>query len=183
MLYSSLSSVSLCCEWLDISGTAGVQGLQGAGEEIWSPHLYDEFTQPVYCPFGEEVPVQGLCPVPSGRGKKTNLTSAALYKIYKKGLRIFFGLFFFFFFLSEQVVTEPPKSQSNVHLNYSSETNQMTNDVQRDQSALPLEQAQTGGGPFHPPTTTNSPTDPSFFSFPVTKTPGRSICKLVSKKV
>uniref|UniRef100_A0A3B4G8H0 Angiopoietin like 6 n=1 Tax=Pundamilia nyererei TaxID=303518 RepID=A0A3B4G8H0_9CICH len=73
---------------------------------------------------------------------------------------------------SPQVVTEPPKSQSNVHLNYSSETNQMTNDVQRDQSALPLEQAQTGGGPFHPPTTTSSPTDPSFFSFPVTKTPG-----------
>lgn len=87
-----------------------------------------------------------------------------------------------FFFLSEQVVTEPPKSQSNVHLNYSSETNQMTNDVQRDQSALPLEQAQTGGGPFHPPTTTSSPTEPSFFSFPVTKTPGRSMCKLVSKK-
>lgn len=88
-----------------------------------------------------------------------------------------------FFLLSEQVVTEPPKSQSNVHLNYSSETNQMTNDVQRDQSALPLEQAQTGGGPFHPPTTTSSPTEPSFFSFPVTKTPGRSMCKLVSKKV
>uniref|UniRef100_A0A3Q4GUS0 Angiopoietin-related protein 2-like n=1 Tax=Neolamprologus brichardi TaxID=32507 RepID=A0A3Q4GUS0_NEOBR len=67
---------------------------------------------------------------------------------------------------------QSPQVGSNVHLNYSSETNQMTIDVQRDQSALPLEQAQTGGGPFHPPTTTSSPTDPSFFSFPVTKTPG-----------
>lgn len=111
MLYSSLSNVSLCCEWLDISGTAGVQGLQGAGEEIWSPHLYDEFTQPVYCPFGEEVPVQGLCPVPSGRGKKTNLTFAYLYKIYKKGLRIFFGLFFFLFCLNRSLLNHPKASQ------------------------------------------------------------------------
>lgn len=97
MLYSSLSNVSLCCEWLDISGTAGVQGLQGAGEEIWSPHLYDEFTQPVYCPFGEEVPVQGLCPVPSSRGKKQILHLPIYTRFIKKDSEYFLDCFFFFF--------------------------------------------------------------------------------------
>lgn len=116
-------------------------------------------------------------------GAKKQILHLPIYTRFIKKDSEYFLDWFFFSFLSEQVVTEPPKSQSNVHLNYSSETNQMTNDVQRDQSALPLEQAQTGGGPFHPPTATSSPTDPSFFSFPVTKTPGRSICKLVSKKV
>lgn len=75
-------------------------------------------------------------------------------------------------------MTEAPKSPSNVHPNYSSETNEMTNDVQRDQSAPPPQQAQTGGVPSSPPTATSTPTEPSIFSFPVTKTPGRSISSL-----
>ncbi|XP_037648954.1 angiopoietin-related protein 6 [Sebastes umbrosus] len=67
------------------------------------------------------------------------------------------------------VTTEPPKSQPNVHPNYSSEAGEMTNDVQRDQSALPPQQETT----VLPSTTTaNTPTDPPFISFPVTKTPG-----------
>uniref|UniRef100_A0A4W6FYA0 Fibrinogen C-terminal domain-containing protein n=1 Tax=Lates calcarifer TaxID=8187 RepID=A0A4W6FYA0_LATCA len=73
---------------------------------------------------------------------------------------------------SSLVMTEPPKSQSNVHPNYSSEANEMTNDVQRDQSAPPPQQEKTRGGPSLPITTANTPTDPPFISFPVTKTPG-----------
>lgn len=74
---------------------------------------------------------------------------------------------------SGQVTTEAPKSQSNVHPNYSSEANEMTNDVQRDQSASPPQQEKT----VHslPTTTANTPTDPPFISFPVTKTPGTSM--------
>ncbi|XP_039978691.1 angiopoietin-related protein 6 isoform X2 [Xiphias gladius] len=69
-------------------------------------------------------------------------------------------------------MTEPPKSHSNVHPNYSSENNEMTNDVQRDQSAPPPQKKKTGGLHSLPTTTANTPTDPPFISFPVTKTPG-----------
>lgn len=48
----------------------------------------------------------------------------------------------------------------------------MTSDVQRDQSALPSQQDNTMGGNAFPTTTANTPTDPPFISFPVTKTPG-----------
>lgn len=74
---------------------------------------------------------------------------------------------------SGQVTTEPPQSQSNVHPNYSSEANKMTNDVQRDQSAPPLQQEKTAHS-LHT-TTANTPTDPPFISFPITKTPGTSV--------
>uniref|UniRef100_A0A8D3EDA2 Fibrinogen C-terminal domain-containing protein n=1 Tax=Scophthalmus maximus TaxID=52904 RepID=A0A8D3EDA2_SCOMX len=69
-------------------------------------------------------------------------------------------------------MTEPPKSQSNVHPNYSSEAKEMTNDVQRDQSAPPPQQEKSEGVQSLPSTTANTPTDPPFISFPVTKTPG-----------
>lgn len=72
-----------------------------------------------------------------------------------------------------QVTTAPLKSQPNVHPNYSSEANEMTNDVQRDQSAPLLQQEQTV--PSLPTTPSNTPTDPPFVSFPVTKTPGISM--------
>uniref|UniRef100_A0A665UF53 Angiopoietin-like 6 n=1 Tax=Echeneis naucrates TaxID=173247 RepID=A0A665UF53_ECHNA len=49
---------------------------------------------------------------------------------------------------------------------------EMTNDVQRDQSAVPQLQEKTGGVYSLPTTTANTPTDPPFISFPVTKTPG-----------
>lgn len=78
-------------------------------------------------------------------------------------------------FCVKQVTTEPPKSQPNVHRNYSSEANEMSNDVQRDQSAPPLQEAKRGGVHSLPTTTTNPPTDPPFVSFPVTKTPGTSM--------
>lgn len=67
------------------------------------------------------------------------------------------------------VTTEPPRTQSN---NYSSEANKMTNDVQRDQSALPPQQEKTTGGNAFPTTTANTATEPPFISFPVTKSPG-----------
>lgn len=72
----------------------------------------------------------------------------------------------------EQVTSEPPKSSSNVHPNYSSEAKEITNDVQRDQSAPPPKQGKAGGVPSLPTTTDNTPTGPPFISFPVTKTPG-----------
>ena len=74
---------------------------------------------------------------------------------------------------SPQVTTEPPKSPSSVHPNYSSEANEMTNDVQRDQSAPVPPHENT----VHslPSTTASTPTDPPFISFPVTKTPGISL--------
>ncbi|KAL3053563.1 hypothetical protein OYC64_005985 [Pagothenia borchgrevinki] len=68
------------------------------------------------------------------------------------------------------VTSEPPKSQPNVDRNYSSEAKEITNDVQRDQSALPPQQENTVLSLNT--TTANTPTDPSFISFPVTKTPG-----------
>ncbi|KAF3846197.1 hypothetical protein F7725_003275 [Dissostichus mawsoni] len=68
------------------------------------------------------------------------------------------------------VTSEPPKSQPNVDRNYSSEAKEITNDVQRDQSALPPQQDKTVLSLNT--TTANTPTDPSFISFPVTKTPG-----------
>lgn len=76
---------------------------------------------------------------------------------------------------SGQVTSEPPKSQSNVHLNYSSEAKETTSDVQRDQSAPPSQQGKTEGVHSLPTTTANPPTDPPFISFPVTTTPGTSI--------
>lgn len=51
----------------------------------------------------------------------------------------------------------------------------MTNDVQRDQSALPPRQAKPVEANSLPNTTANTPTDPPFISFPVTKTPGTSV--------
>lgn len=75
---------------------------------------------------------------------------------------------------SGQVTTEPPnQSQSNVHPNYSSEANQMTNDVQRDQSAPPAQQEKKVHSLLT--TTANTPTDPPFISFRATKTPGTSM--------
>ncbi|XP_033944260.1 angiopoietin-related protein 6 isoform X1 [Pseudochaenichthys georgianus] len=68
------------------------------------------------------------------------------------------------------VTSEPPKSQPNVDRNYSSEAKEITNDVQRDQSALPPQQEKTVVSLNT--TTANIPTDPSFISSPVTKTPG-----------
>ncbi|XP_023257190.1 angiopoietin-related protein 2-like isoform X2 [Seriola lalandi dorsalis] len=73
---------------------------------------------------------------------------------------------------SSVVMTEPAKSHSNVHPNYSSEANEMTNDVQRDQSVPPQQQEKTGGVHSLPTTTANTPTEPPFISYPVTKTPG-----------
>ncbi|XP_069004948.1 angiopoietin-related protein 6 [Embiotoca jacksoni] len=70
------------------------------------------------------------------------------------------------------VMTEPPKTQSNVHPNYSSDASEMTNDVQRDQSAPQPQQDKTGGVQSIPATITSTPTDPPYISFPVTKTPG-----------
>lgn len=76
---------------------------------------------------------------------------------------------------STQVMTEPAKSHSGLHRNYSSEADQMTNDVQRDQSASPHQQEKAGGVHSLPATTANTPTEPPFISFPVTKTPGTSV--------
>ncbi|XP_056144250.1 angiopoietin-related protein 6 [Lampris incognitus] len=70
------------------------------------------------------------------------------------------------------VTTEPPKGQSNVHRNYSSEANEMTNDVQRDQSASPPRQEKQMEVSAQPSVTASTPTDLPFISFPVTKTPG-----------
>lgn len=93
---------------------------------------------------------------------------------YSKVLQELRKLFRFFVF-SGQVATEPPKRQSNVHPNYSSEANEMTNDVQRDQSAPPPRREKTVGAHSLPSTTANTPTEPPFISFPVTKTPGTSM--------
>ncbi|KAJ0057874.1 hypothetical protein NL108_003009, partial [Boleophthalmus pectinirostris] len=75
---------------------------------------------------------------------------------------------------STAVTTEPPNPpKPSVFHNYSSEANEMTNDVQRDQS-LPVAQQQENSmivGPL-PTTAMDAPTDPPFISFPVTKTPG-----------
>lgn len=71
---------------------------------------------------------------------------------------------------SSLVPTEPPKSHSNVHPNYSSEGNEMTNDVQRDQSGSSPLQEKTA--PDLTTTAASTPTDPPFISLPVTKTPG-----------
>ncbi|KAK7940479.1 hypothetical protein WMY93_003805 [Mugilogobius chulae] len=75
---------------------------------------------------------------------------------------------------STVVTTEPPNtSKPGVYHNYSSEANEMTNDVQRDQS-LPAAQQQEISmslGPL-PTTAADTPTEPPFISFPVTKTPG-----------
>ena len=71
---------------------------------------------------------------------------------------------------SDQVMTEPPKIQSNVHPNYSSEASEMTNDVQRDQSAPPPQQEKIER--VHNLPSTNTPTAPPFISSPATKTPG-----------
>lgn len=75
-------------------------------------------------------------------------------------------------FSAEQVTTEPPKSQSNAHCNYSSEASEMANDVQRDQSAPPLQEKTARDSTT---TTANAPTVPPFISFPITKSPGTSM--------
>ncbi|KAM9391583.1 angiopoietin-related protein 6 [Pholidichthys leucotaenia] len=73
---------------------------------------------------------------------------------------------------SSQVKTESLKSQSNVHPNYSSDTKEMANDVQRDQSAPPPQSKKTGGVHSFPSAPISTPTEPPFISFPVTRTPG-----------
>ncbi|XP_067333437.1 angiopoietin-related protein 6 isoform X3 [Channa argus] len=74
---------------------------------------------------------------------------------------------------SSLVTTGPTKRESNVNSNNSSEANGMTNNVQRDQSAPPPQQGETAEGHSLPTiATTNTPTDPPFISFTVTKTPG-----------
>lgn len=78
---------------------------------------------------------------------------------------------------SRQVTTEPPKSPPNVHPNYSSAASEMTNDVQRDQSAPSTPQQQEKPAHSVPTTTAHTPTDPPFISFPVTKTPGTSVSR------
>lgn len=72
-----------------------------------------------------------------------------------------------------QVTTAAPKSPSNVHHSNGSEANEMSNDVQRDQGASPLQKEKTA----HDVTAAaaNAPTEPPFLSFPVTKTPGTSV--------
>lgn len=74
-------------------------------------------------------------------------------------------------FCFAQVPTEPPKSHSNVHPNYSSEGNEMTNDVQRDQSASSL---QDKTAPDIATTAASTSTHPPFISLPVTKSPGKT---------
>lgn len=74
---------------------------------------------------------------------------------------------------SVQVISQPPHTpEPNVFHNYSS--NEMDNNVQRDQS-LPAVQQQPENtvvaGPL-PTSATDPPTEPPFISFPVTKTPG-----------
>lgn len=76
---------------------------------------------------------------------------------------------------SVQVISQPPNtSKPNVYHNYSSEANEMDNDVQRDQSLPTIQHQQENTvavGPL-PTTATDPPTEPPFISFPVTKTPG-----------
>lgn len=76
---------------------------------------------------------------------------------------------------SVQVISQPAHTaKPNVYHNYSSEANQMANDVQRDQSLPAIQQQQENtmaAGPL-PTTATHPPTEPPFISFPVTKTPG-----------
>lgn len=76
---------------------------------------------------------------------------------------------------SVQVISQPPNtSKPNVYHNYSSEVNEMDNDVQRDQSLPTIQHQQENTvavGPL-PTTATDPPTEPPFISFPVTKTPG-----------
>lgn len=74
-----------------------------------------------------------------------------------------------------QVTAEPPNSQSNVLPNDTTEAKEMTNDVQRDQSAP---SGKTEAAHVPPTTTANPPTDPPFISFPVTKTPGKLLSNM-----
>lgn len=115
------------------------------------------------------MPVQGLHPALSGM-EHSGLHVCKFILCFYTGAE---NGVLFFLCCSEQVTTEAPKSQSNVHPNYSSGANEMTNDVQRDQSASPPQQEKT----VHslPTTTVNIPTDPPFISLPVTKTPGTSV--------
>lgn len=108
--------------------------------------------------------VQGLFPSVI-TGKKQTVVCASEIRV---------GLICICLYLSGQVTSEAPKSQANVHPNYSSDAREMTNDVQRDQSASPSQRGKTRGVHSLPTTTASSPTDPPFISFPVTKTPGRA---------
>uniref|UniRef100_A0A3B3ZA82 Fibrinogen C-terminal domain-containing protein n=1 Tax=Periophthalmus magnuspinnatus TaxID=409849 RepID=A0A3B3ZA82_9GOBI len=72
-----------------------------------------------------------------------------------------------------QCKNSPHTTVVSVYHNYSSDANEMTNDVQRDQS-LPAAQQQENSmlvGPL-PTTAADALTEPPFISFPVTKTPG-----------
>ncbi|KAL0992905.1 hypothetical protein UPYG_G00100780 [Umbra pygmaea] len=73
-----------------------------------------------------------------------------------------------------QTSTEPCNIQSKTHLNESSESKEMANDVQRDQGASPLQTQKKEplqGIKVLPATMADAPTDAPFISFPVTKTP------------
>uniref|UniRef100_A0A8C6SA10 Angiopoietin-like 6 n=1 Tax=Neogobius melanostomus TaxID=47308 RepID=A0A8C6SA10_9GOBI len=77
---------------------------------------------------------------------------------------------------STPVISQPPTNspKPNVHHNYSSEANDMANDVQRDQSLPAIQQQQENTVVLGslPTTATAPPTEPPFISFPVTKMPG-----------
>ncbi|XP_067088612.1 angiopoietin-related protein 6 [Osmerus mordax] len=66
-------------------------------------------------------------------------------------------------------VTSPP---TRPQLNDSSAPNQMTNNVQRDQGAPPLQKEQSQETNVLPTNMPSVSTEPTFISFPVTKTPG-----------
>ncbi|CAL8303363.1 unnamed protein product [Merluccius merluccius] len=71
------------------------------------------------------------------------------------------------------VTPEPARTQTQAQSNYSSVAGEMTNDVQRDQSAPPSQKDQpTGRATVPAATTASAPTDHPFISFPITKTPG-----------
>ena len=69
-------------------------------------------------------------------------------------------------------VTSPP---SRPQLNDSSAPNQMTNNVQRDQGAPPLQKEQSQETNVLPTNMPSVPTEPPFISFPATKTPGTEL--------
>ncbi|KAJ3600466.1 hypothetical protein NHX12_031447 [Muraenolepis orangiensis] len=71
------------------------------------------------------------------------------------------------------VTPEPARSRSQAHSNDSSEAaGDMSNDVQRDQSAPPSQDDKPVERTSVPMTTASTPTDHPFISFPITKTPG-----------
>ncbi|KAK6311720.1 hypothetical protein J4Q44_G00173840 [Coregonus suidteri] len=78
-----------------------------------------------------------------------------------------------------QMTSEPRSIQSSGPLNDSSESKEMANDVQRDQGGPPLqpqeEREPLQGIKVLPTTMADTPTDAHFITFPVAKTPGKSL--------